>query len=255
MQEIINKIQNGEITDNQLLQALSSYNDQQVDEYNEIVELMEKQSQKLEEQGHALETQHQALLKTREDRRIYIANEESLKKQSVAFQIENKKLEHQISVLRKEAKTAKEQIKRNKSAIAARDAKIKKLEKSNPSNKETTKMGELNCVYSKGKDVLLVYPSLLTLGVDGEKKEQVSLLYTDRSGSFITAFLDNNNEVAFSHFINQDAEISDRTRSLIHKNCIKISEEAGKFAETWLYKVNVMQNKVIQPIDLTCHKD
>ena len=250
------------MSDNQLLKALSDYDEKTVNEYDEAVTQIELRDteiavheEKAREIEHVLKSQHEALLKTQDDKKIFLANEDSLKKQSVAFQIEAKTLEHKLSVLKKEAKASKEQTIRNKKAIAARDVQIKKLEKAVPSKKENAKMPELNCIYSKGKDVLLVYPSKLTLGINGVKTDQAVLLFTNREGCFVTAFLDENQEVAYSDFIDDDAKVSDQTKRLIKKNCMKVSEGANSFAQSWLYKVNVMQKSVVEPIDLTCHRD
>lgn len=262
MQDIINKIQSGDITDNQLLKALTDYENKTVDEYNEIVDAVEAQNNVIDQQAaeikrgaEVLEKQHLALLKTEENKKIFLANEESLKKQSIQFQVECKNLKHQISVLKKETKAQKEQTKRNKQALKVRDEKIKRLEKSKGNKFATDKLQELNCIYSKGKDVLLIYPSLLTADIDGVRKRQVSLLYTNRNGCFVTAFLDKDNKVCFSHFINDDADISERTRSLINKNTMRVSSEAAEFAENWLYRVNVVNGGLVDSLDLMCHKD
>ena len=250
MQKIINSIQAGDITDNNLLQALLKYGNESADQFNEVCDELEKRNTTLEEQSNILEKQHMALQKQDNDKKTFIKNEESLKKQSVTFQLENQTLKHQLQVMKKEAKAAKEQTARNKASIKQRDAKIKKLEKKPVAGKP--ELSPLTTVYCKGEDVLLIYPSRLTIGVNGEKKEQVVLLYTNRKGSFATCFLDNNNEVAFSTFINDSSDISLQTKKLIEKNCMQVSDEAAEFAQTYLYRVNVIQGMKMNPIDFTC---
>jgi hypothetical protein len=253
MQNIINAIQSGDITNNKLLQDLTIYNDKVVDEFDEVMDALENRNTSLDEQSHVLKKQHEALLKQDSDKKIFLKNEDDLKKQSIAFQVENKNLKHQLSVMKKEAKASKEQIKRNKAALAVRDSKLKKV---NSHTKETgIKLHELNTIYCKGEDVLLIYPTKLTLGIDGVKQEQIALLYTDRKGCFTTAFLDNNDEVSFSTFISDKADISDQTRKLINKNCMNISDDAAEFAQQFLYRVNRVQNMKLNQFDLTCFKD
>jgi len=155
--------------------------------------------------------------------------------------------------MKKEAKASKEQIKRNKSALAQRDAKLKKLGKL--TKESGIKLHELNTVYCKGDDVLLIYPTKLTLGIDGVKQEQIALLYTDRKGCYTTAFLNNDDKVAFTTFISDTADISDQTRKLINKNCMSVSDDAAEFAQQWLYRVNRAQNMKLNAFDIACIKD
>ena len=112
----------------------------------------------------------------------------------------------------------------------------------------------LTTVYTKGEEVLLIWPSQLELGVNGTKSKQTVLLYTDREGCYTTCFLDENNEVGFTTPIRNNAEISEQTRKLINKNCMQISEECKDFAQSWLYRLNVIQKGTIKPIDMTCFK-
>jgi len=253
MENILKAIQSGDMTDNKLLELLVKHEDKNVDDYNEIHDTLILRDKALTEQSAILKKQHEALLKQDGDKKIFQANEQSLKTQSIAFQVENENLKHQLSVMKKEAKASKEQIKRNKAAIAQRDAKLKKASK--PTKETGIKLHELNTIYCKGEDVLLIYPTKLTLGIDDVKQEQIALLYTNRKGCFTTAFLDNNDEVAFSTFIDDKAEISEQTRKLINKNCMQISDDAAEFAQQFLYRVNRVQNMKLNQFDLTCFKD
>ena len=256
MQNIINKIQSGDITNNQLLQDLTVYNDKVVDEFDEVMDALDDINSKLEEQNYILEKQNEALQVQEKNKAVLLKNEEDLKKQSVLFQQKAANLEHQLKVTRKELKTSKEQIKRNKAGIAQRDAKIKKLESKSKGKVITDEtLQPLTTVYSKDEDVLLIWPSQLELGVNGKKSKQTALLFTDRQGCYVTCFLDENNEVGFSTPIRNDAEISDRTKLIIQKNCLQVSNETAEFAQDWLYRVNVIQKGIIKPIDLTCFKE
>jgi len=238
---------------NEITEKLAEYESKSVDDYNEIHDTLLLRDKALAEQYEVLEKQHLALLKQDADKKIFLKNEGDLKNQSIAFQVENKNLKHQLAVMKKEAKASKEQIKRNKAALAQRDAKLKKVSK--PIKEGGIKLHELNTIYCKGEDVLLIYPSKLTLGIDGVKQEQIALLYTDRKGCFTTAFLNNDDEVAFSTFIDDKADISEQTKKLINKNCMKISDESAEFAQQWLYRVNRVQNMNLNQFDLTCFKD
>lgn len=252
MQNIIEKIQSGDITNNQLLKSLTTYENKTVDEYNEVIEALEDRNTKLDEQCHVLEKQHQAIQKQQSNEKTLIKNVDDLKKQSVAFQLSNKTNEKTIAVLRKEAKAAKEQQKRNLAAAKIKDSKIKKLESELAKVKATgNQLGALHNIYDKGDDVLLVYPTKLTLGVDGQRKEQACLLYTNRLGAFVTVFLDNDNEVAFSAFVNDRDSVNERTLAQIDKHCMKPSPDAAAFAEQWLIRINIQQKGVIRPVDLT----
>ena len=256
MQNIINKIQSGDISQNFLIDALIQHENKTVDEFNEVMDALDDRNNKIEEQNHILKTQHEALLKQDKDKKIFIANQDDLKKQSVLFQQKAANLEHQLKVARKELKTSKEQIKRNKKSMLAKDAKIKKLEGKSKSKAITDEtLQPLTTVYSKGEDILLIWPNQLELGVNGNKTQQTVLLFTDRQGCYVTCFLDENNEVGFSTPIRNDAEISDRTKLIIQKNCLQVSNETAEFAQDWLYRVNVIQKGVIKPIDLTCFKE
>ena len=238
---------------NEITEKLAEYESKSVDDYNDIHDTLLLRDKALAEQYEVLEKQHLALLKQDADKKIFLKNEGDLKNQSIAFQVENKNLKHQLAVMKKEAKASKEQIKRNKAALAQRDAKLKKVSK--PTKESGIKLHELNTIYCKGEDVLLIYPSKLTLGIDGVKQEQIALLYTDRKGCFTTAFLNNDDEVAFSTFIDDKADISEQTKKLINKNCMKISDEAAEFAQQFLYRVNRVQNMNLNQFDLTCFKD
>ena len=254
MQNIIEKIQDGDITNNKLLQELTTYENKVVDEYNAVIDAIEERNTQLEEHSHVLEKQDQAIRKQQENEKTLLKNQEDLKKQSIAFQLSDKTKEKQIIVLRKEAKAAKEQQKRNLAAAKAKDARIKKLEAELAKTKKAdNQISPLNTIYSKGQDVLLIYPSKLTIGVDGSKKEHTCLLYTDRLGSFVTVFLDNENEVAFSSYVKDRDSVNSRTLALIDKHCMAVSEEAAKFAEEWLYRVNILNKGVINPIDMVCY--
>jgi hypothetical protein len=253
MENILKAIQSGDITDDKLLELLVKNENKNVDDYNEIHDTLLLRDKALNEQSSILEKQHLALLKQDADKKIFIENEGSLKAQSIGFQVENKNLKHQLAVMKKEAKASKEQIKRNKAAIAQRDAKLKKASK--PAKESGIKLHELNTVYCKGEDVLLIYPSKLTIGVDGVKQEQIALLYTNRKGCFITAFLNNDDEVAFSTFIDDKADISEQTKKLINKNCMNISDDAAEFAQQFLYRVNRVQNMKLNAFDFACAQD
>ena len=252
MQKIINAIQSGDITNNKLLQELTVYNDKVVDEFNEVMKALEDRNTSLEDQTHVLKKQHEALVKQDSDKKIFVANEESLKKQSVAFQLENKGLKHQIAVLKKEAKAQREQVKRNQAANKAKDAKIKRLGKQQGG--DDSKLQPLTTVYSNESEVLLIWPSQLELGVNGKKSKQTVLLFTDREGCYVTCFLDENQEVGFTTPIKNDAVISDQTRKLIQKNCMNMSDECAEFAQAWLYRLNIIQKGVIKPVDMTCFR-
>ena len=101
MQNIINAIQSGDITNNKLLQELTTYNDKVVEEFNEVMDALEERNGTLAEQTHVLKKQHEALLKQDSDKEIFKANQESMEKQSVSLLLKNKGLEHQIKVLKK----------------------------------------------------------------------------------------------------------------------------------------------------------
>ena len=251
MQNIIDKIQTGDISNNQLLQQLTTYNDKTVDEFNEVVDKVEELSDSLESQNNILVKQHAALLKQDNDKKIFQANEESLKKQSVAYQLENQTLKRQIVIMKKDTKAIKEQVTRLKASSKLRDSKIKKLEKAKASKKDT-KMDALDTIYCKNQDVLVVYPAKLLLGFEDSKQQQVVLLYTDRKGCFVTCFLNSDNEAAFSSFIDEDAGISDQTRKLINKNTLQVPDDVAEFAQQWLYRINVIQKMEINAIDLVC---
>lgn len=251
MQNIIEKIQNGDITDNELLTAIVANENKHVDEYNNVSTLLGLRDEEITNQNYTLLMQDKAIRKQVDNETIFKKNQTDIKKQSVAFQLENKTLKHQLAVLKKEAKATKEQTKRNKASNNALTAKIERLQKSKPKTDKTA-LHEMACVYSKGRDVLLVYPAKLELGIEDKRQDQVVLLYTDRKGCFVTVFLDNEDEVSCSSYINDDANVADRTKVLIRKNSMTISKEAAEFAQTWLIRVNRMQNMQIQPIDLTC---
>ncbi len=252
MQNIINKIQSGEITNSQLLTELVNYDNKSSDEYNEIVGILESRDKSIAELEHVASKQHEAMLTQRSNEEIYKKNQIDLKKQSIAYQQKNQQLEHQLSVVKKEQKKQREQIKRNKSAMAQRDARIKKLEKQSKQDARGAKLHPLTTIYSKGESVLQVYPQPLELGIDGKQSKQIALLYTNRKGCFVTAFLDNNHEVAFSSFVNQDAEIADRTRALIQKNTMQVPNEVAEFCQTWLYRVNIINKMSLNEMDMAC---
>lgn len=255
MQNIINKIQSGDISQNFLIDALIQHENKSVDEFNEVMDALDDRNSKLEEQNYILEKQNEALQVQEKNKAVLLKNEDDLKKQSVLFQQKAANLEHQLKVARKELKASKEQIKRNKKSMTAKDARIKRLERQGKGKVITDEtLQPLTTVYSKDEDVLLIWPSQLELGVNGKKSKQTALLFTDRQGCYVTCFLDENNEVGFSTPIRNDAEISDRTKLIIQKNCIQVSNETAEFAQDWLYRVNVIQNGVIKPIDLTCFK-
>ncbi len=254
MQNILELIQSGDITTNKLLQSLVQHEDKQVEEFNEVITTLEERDTQLQEHSDILAKQHEALLKQEKDKKTLIANEQDLKRQSVSFQQENKTLRHQLEVAKKEAKATKEQTKRNKAAMKVKDQKIAAFGKKKAPAQDG-QLHPLNTVYCVGESVLLIYPQPLELGIDGTKSKQITLLYTNRKGCFLTTYLDNENNVAFSHFINEDADISDRTRKLIIKNTLGIPDDVAEFAQSWLYRVNIVQKMNLEPLDLICRRD
>lgn len=252
MQNIIDMIQNGDITNNQLLQKLTTLHNDNCDEVDGLQTLLSLKDKALEEQSYILVKQNEALQVQDKNKSTLLLNEQSLKQQSVSFQLECKNLKHKLNVLTNEAKAAREQTKRNKAAIKLRDDKIARLEKAK--SEDVNLLGSLATVYSKGDDVLLIYPARLTVGVDGKRQEQAVLLYSNREGCFVTCFLDNDDEVACSTFINNDAPIKEQTRALINKHTMSMSDEAAVFAQSWLYRVNRVQGMKINKIDMACFK-
>jgi hypothetical protein len=259
---------------NDITAKLAAYENNQVDEYNEVVaaleesesrvaqyavtmleqnELIKKQVAQIADKDNVLEVQHKAILVQDKNKNALVAHDSKLKKQAVAFQLENKSIKNQLEVNKKKLKSLKEQIKRSENAIQARDIKIKNLE-SRVKHSKSGDLGQLTTVYSKGNDVLLVYPSKLTIGTDAGKKEQVVLLYTNREGCFVTCVLGENNELNCSTFIDNNADISDRTKSTINRYTMSITSEAEAFAKEWMHRVNVTQKMQLHPADIKCFK-
>jgi hypothetical protein len=235
---------------NEIAEKLSAYESKAVDEYNEVIDALEDRNTKLQEQSDVLEKQHQALKVIDRDTKKLAEVNEQLKKQIVNEKLANSSLKHMLDVAKKELKSLKSQVKRNKAAMKAKDAKLAKLEKFK--GKTEDEITPLQTIYSTENDILQIYPQQLELGIEGKKRKQVALLYTDRKGCFITCCLDNDNEVAFSSFINHGADIAERTRALINKNTMQVPNCVAEFAQQWLYRVNVIQKMKIERIDLTC---
>ena len=234
-----------------LSEILIEHENKSVNDYNNIFDENETLRSTIKELEHIVTTQHEAILKqTHTESTLKKVSESSLKQATAAI-LKLSETNHKLSVSKKDDKAKKEQVVRLKASNKVLESKVKRLEKKKPST-QNDKLQPLTTVYCKGDDVLLVFPSLLEFGVDGEKKKQATLLYTNKTGCFVTCFLKNDNEVSFSTPINDKSEISQQTRNLIEKNCMSIPNEAADFAQSWLYRVNIQQGTTINPIDLTC---
>ena len=248
MQELINKINSGELSNKQIIEELVVFNDKTVDEYNEACDIIENSRAHLEElektnaeYEHTLKMQHEALLKLK-------TNQDLIKNKTTIYKNKAESLEHQLSVMRKENKSQREQIKRNKAAIKQRDAKLAKLEKFKGKKEDTVK--PMKTVYMRDNHILQVYPSR----IEGKFGDQVVLLYSPMNGCYITCFLGENNELTHSSFINSDSTASERTKTLIKNNTMQIPDDVKDFAVSWLYRINIKQKMILAPSDLKLTK-
>lgn len=259
MQNIINLIESGDITNNDLLTKLIEYENEQVNDYNKLIDKNHELQQSVDDIQHTLEMQHEALLLQDENEKILRANEKDFEAanksltagikaledkamQAIAIAKERKTAaetaEHQLKVARKEIKAFKEQVKRNKAAMSVRDAKLAKLEKQATEHRKSAKtMGELVQIASIENEQLLMFPTRQI--VNG--KRQSVLLYTNGSGCYLTAHLVDG-QPAFSNFINKDCNLAERTKQMIINNCMDASPRIQEISAQWLYKVNIMQN-------------
>ena len=229
-------------------QFLTFANDQ-TDEYNGIMDIVDSKNNDIQDKDNVLANQHKARLVQQEHERKILDANKLLNNQSRIYDNENKALKHQLDVLKKEAKTQKEQTKRNQKSIKAKEARIAKLEKG---NKSDLQLQQLTTVYHKGNDQLIIWPRSMKIGIVGDEWEQTVLLYTNSRGCFVTLFLDRENEAHCSTFMNDFSGTKDQTRKLINKNTMQVPEEVAEFAKNWMYKVNVMNDGKLEPIDLIC---
>lgn len=232
---------------------LVEHENKSVEEFNAVFDENETLRKSLSDAEHVLMVQNEAITKQAKSESNLKLSLDDLKKQSVAFQLENKTLMHQIIAMRKEARAQREQVKRNKAANTTLKARVERLQKTKAADGTNT-ISNLTCIYSVGDDALFVFPNPLTIGVDGTVDKQVILLYTNHSGCFVSVFLDSNDEVGASTFINKDSDIADRTKELIKKNTMQISDTAAEYAEQWLIRVNRHQRGRVNDIDLVCMK-
>ena len=246
MQNIINNLDDW--NKKTLIAELVAFNDKTVDEYNEACEIVENNQAYIAEIESkntdcmaALAKQHEALIMLKK-------NKDTLLNRTTIAQNKCDSLEHQLSVLRKESKAQREQIKRNKAAIKQRDAKLSKLEKFKGKKEDTVK--PMKTVYLRDTHVLQVYPSR----IEGKFGDQVVLLYSPMNGCYVTCYLDENNELSHSSFINDDSKASERTIALINNNTMQIPDDVKEFAAVWLYRVNVKQKRTLMTSDLQLTK-
>ena len=117
----------------------------------------------------------------------------------------------------------------------------------------TATIKQLHTVYKNSKnEYLMVHPMKQSLNMNPKRAEDVVLLYTDKSGVYLSACLSEDNELVFSSFIKRDNDFTDTQLKKVDRNCIRASEEARAFAKKWLYKVNVTQPVHIKAEDLVC---
>ena len=247
---------------NAAVQAIIDNNNNQVDEFNELLDKYEAMSvdydllkTKLVETDKVMECQHQAIKKNFEDNVALKRSGEALKKTT----------DHQLQQMSKELKELKAANKKLKAASSEKQKKIDRLSKTKQKNDPLAvdkngfinhELGHLYTIYQSDDEVLQIYPHELTLShKDGYSSKQIPLIYSDKSGSYISAVLGEDNEVEWSSVAKFEDDTPERTQKLVKKFLmLKPSERVQEIAKNWLYKVNVMQSRKIKLVDVQANK-
>ena len=254
----------------ELLQGLIDIRNKDVDEYNELSKRLEDTlstlnvtetlaEERLKDNLALKETLDKAILKIKEHRNQlteYSAKNTSLEadakqKLTIAYDtIEKQKTElKDLKALRKENKRLKEQNKRQQQAAKGAQAQIERLKRRKAD--DNTDLGDLYTCYQTPKEVVLVYPKPLLMGYDGTKTEQMVLLYTDLSGNYITACINEKGDILYSINYALPGNINPRTKATVMKYAIRPSERAEEIMKQWLIKVNHIQGMKLKPEDMT----
>ena len=244
---------------NEAVQSIIDHNNAQVDEFNELFdkyeavdseneELLKKQSKTDE----VMEAQHKAIKKNFEDNVALKQRLSTLKTTS----------DHQIKQQAKELKELKDTNKKLKSANNEKQKKIDRLMKSTKLKNDPIavdkdgfinhELGWLYTIHQSKDEVLQIYPHELTLSHEsGGKTVQIPLIYSDKSGSYISAVLNSDNDVEWSSVAVFEDDTPERTKNMVKKFLmLKPSKEVQAIAKAWLYKVNIMQNRRIKQEDV-----
>lgn len=246
-----------------IIEQLLAHENTQVDEYNSIVDQCEeldaenvrlKKAINLSDKVTA--TQHEAL-------KVNEANLNTLNKTIALQRITVDGLKNSDALLqtaRKELATLKEQVKRTKAASLSKDARIKQLEKKAPvatkvnaygkdGYLQNIELGWFFVVFASEAEYLHIYPHVLTIKhYDGTISEQYTLLYTDRTGNYITATL-NNDVVEWGNQLRFPEGTPERTIALANKFTLKPSDQVCEYALNWLTRVNVIQGGRLKEYD------
>ncbi len=242
---------------NTALQSIIDHNNNQVDEFNELFDKYEEASNNLEslqakqvETDRVMEAQHQAIKKNFDDNVALKQGMTTLKKTS----------DHQLTQLAKEVKELKAANKKLKAANAEKQKKIDRLAKMKANNPLAVdkdgfinhELGWLYTIHQTEEEVLQINPHELTLShADDHKSKQITLIYSDKTGSYLSAALGKDGEVEWSSVIKFEEDTPERTKNLVNKFLmLKPSDRATDIAKAWLYKVNTMQNRRIKHEDV-----
>lgn len=244
---------------NEAVQAIIDHNNTQVDEFNELFDKYEAVENKNEEllkkqskTDEVMNAQHKAIKKNFEDNVALKQSLSTLKTTS----------DHQIKQQNKELKELKDANKKLKAANNEKQKKIDRLLKSTKLKNDPLavdkdgfinhELGWLYTIYQSKEEVLQIYPHELTLGhQSGDKTVQIPLMYSNKSGSYLSAVLNADNELEWSSVIEFEDDTPERTKKTVNKFLsLKPSEKVQTIAKAWLYKVNIMQNRRIKQEDV-----
>ena len=243
---------------NEALQAIIDNNNAHVDEFNELYdkhEALKVQSDELQakqvDTDRVMDAQHNAIEKNFNDNVALKQGMANLKKTS----------DHQLQQMTKEVKELKVANKKLKAANVEKQKKIDRLAKTKNNHDPLAvdkngfinhELGWLYTIYQTEEEVLQIYPHELTLSHAGSHtSKQIPLIYSDKSGSYISAVLGEYNQVEWSSVAKFEDDTPDRTKNLVKKFLmLNPSERVTDIAKNWLYSVNVMQDRKIKPADV-----
>ena len=252
--------------DEAMINLIDIYNSN-VSEFNQVVDELEELRVEVDNNKTTMGLQHEALeiavsnaqtidkdykaLVSSSNKTIDTCNRqvEKANRSLTEFKRTIKNRDHELTVLKKEKKALKEQVKRLQAANKAKEAKLSKQTESKGINQSELPWFT---VWERDDEVLIPCPKKLTMGTPDGKKDfgsQVTLMYSDKSGTYLTAILDDNNEVMFSSPVLFSDDTPERTKKICEKFTMKPSDEAREFCREWLYRINVVQKGIVKKSD------
>ena len=227
----------------------------QAEEYSEIINNLKRLLGQSADDLHDQEKKSSFTLQKSEQKNIELAN------YVVSMDSELKTLRAKDKQAVKSAKISAKDLKAMAANKASQLESNKLLRKrvdrlTSELKEERGNLPQLETVYKNNtNEYLIVHPTKQSLGICHSKAGNVVLLYTDKTGVYLSAALDSHNQAVFSSPLQIGNNLSERTKKTIRNNSIRPSQQVIDFATQWLYRVNVVQKSTVKPQDIICKNE